>query len=101
MSAEALEDFLTAQVTTLCHCWRLVRDDGAVLGFTDHDRELAVDGTVFAPRTGFTASEARSSLGLGTDALEVEGALSSAEITEADISEGRLDGASVETLIVD
>ena len=27
--------------TTLCHCWKLLRRDGAAFGFTDHDRDLA------------------------------------------------------------
>ncbi len=30
---------LAADATTLCHCWRLARRDGVVLGFTDHDRD--------------------------------------------------------------
>ena len=31
---------------TLCHVWRLEQADGVVMGFTDHDRDLAVDGVV-------------------------------------------------------
>ncbi|MEQ9528912.1 MAG: DUF2163 domain-containing protein, partial [Parvibaculaceae bacterium] len=31
-------------VTTLAWCWKLVRRDGAVLGFTEHDRDLAFGG---------------------------------------------------------
>lgn len=88
-------------VTTLCHCWRLIRADATVAGFTDHDRALTVDGTSFEPEAGFTATEARGTLGLGVDSADVEGALSSARITEADILEGLYDGASVETLLVD
>jgi hypothetical protein len=32
---------LAGGVTTLCRCWRLERKDGAVMGLTDHDRDLA------------------------------------------------------------
>jgi uncharacterized phage protein (TIGR02218 family) len=87
-------------VTSLCHCWRLTTRDGAVNGFTDHDRPLLVDGTLFAPQTGFSASEARRSLGLAVDTLDVEGALSSQKISAGDIAAGLYDGASVETLLV-
>ena len=46
-------------------------------GYTDHDRALTVDGTTFEPETGFSASEARETLGLAVDTVDVEGALSS------------------------
>src|SRR5690606_13019159 len=91
---------LAGNVTTLCHCWRLTRTDGAVLGFTDHDGTVSCDGTVFRPGTGLAASEAKSSLGMAVDGMDVEGALSSAEIGEADIAAGLYDGARIETLLV-
>ena len=79
---------LEGEVTTLCHCWRLTRSDGTVMGFTDHDRQLVCDGTTFRPETGLAASEARRSLGLAVDAMDVEGALAALDITEADIAAG-------------
>jgi len=91
---------LGAQVTTLCHCWRVRRKDGAVLGFTDHDAGVVADGIAFEPRSGFAASEARQALGLTGDAADVEGALSSDDIRAEDIAAGRFDGAEVETLVV-
>ena len=56
--------------------------DGRVLGFTDHDRALTVDGTACKPASGFTATEARDTLGLANDTVDVEGALSSDMILE-------------------
>lgn len=96
----ALAEHLKQDVTTLCHCWRLTLRDGAVRGFTDHDRPLTVDGTLFRPESGFSASEARRSLGLAVDAADVEGALSAEDIREEDIAAGLYDGATVETLLV-
>lgn len=98
--SEAFLAHLAREVTTLCHCWRVARKDGAVLGFTDHDRPLLVAGVTFEPQSGFTASEARDSLGLSADAADVEGALSSEAIREEDIAAGRYDGATVDTLLV-
>ncbi|HVW55370.1 MAG TPA: DUF2163 domain-containing protein [Rhizobiaceae bacterium] len=91
---------LAGTATTVCQCWKLTRKDGTVLGFTDHDLPLVVDGVSFEPQTGFTASEARSSLGLAVDTVDIEGALSSTAIDEADIEAGRYDGAIVETMLV-
>ena len=97
---ESLAAHLAREATSVCHCWRVTRRDGTVSGFTDHDRPLTVDGTNFEPRSGFTASEARETLGLAADTVEIEGAISAAVITAEDIAAGRWDGAIVETLLV-
>ncbi len=96
-----LRERLERDCTTLCHCWRLERKDGHVFGFTDHDRRLQVGGLDFEPKSGFTPSETRSSLGMAVDAVDVEGALSSDILSEEDIAAGLFDGATVETLLVD
>ena len=93
-------EHLSLEITTACHCWRLTRVDGTVSGYTDHDRPLTVDGARFEPETGFSASEARDTLGLAVDTVDVEGALSSADIRDEDIAVGLYDGAKVETLLV-
>lgn len=87
--------------TTLCFCWRATKRDGAVLGFTDHDRSFSFEGTIFEPQSGFSQSEAQSSLGLAVDTAEIEGALSSARLSEDEIDAGLFDGAKVETFRVD
>ena len=87
-------------VTTLCRAWRLWRRDGAVFGFTDHDRDLSFDGTIFAARTGLEAAEASAELGFAIGGGEVAGALVSAGLTEPDILAGRYDDARVATWIV-
>lgn len=97
---QALLDHLGCDVTTLCHCWRLTRRDGVASGFTDHDRALSVDGTLFEPESGFGASEARETLGMAVDTVDVEGVLSSARIRDEDIAAGLYDGANIETLLV-
>ena len=86
--------------TTLCHCWKLLRRDGAAFGFTDHDRDLAFGGTTFAARTGLEAAEATAELGFAVGGGEVSGALVSAGITEDDLAAGLFDDATVETWLV-
>ncbi|WP_367715360.1 DUF2163 domain-containing protein [Nitratireductor sp. GISD-1A_MAKvit] len=95
-----LKTHLASETTSLCHCWRLSRADGVVFGFTDHDQSLVCDGTAFEPETGLTASEAKSSLGLSIDTVDVEGALSASQIREEDILSGLYDGARIETYLV-
>jgi uncharacterized phage protein (TIGR02218 family) len=87
-------------VTALCHCWKLIRRDGKTFGFTDHDRDLAFNGTTFAARSGLEAAEATAELGFAVGGGEVAGALVSAGLTEDDIASGLYDDASVETWLV-
>lgn len=89
------------RVTTLCHAWLVRRADGAVLGFTDHDRPLSVDGVLCEPAAGMVAAEARASAGLALDSTEIAGALSSARLVDGDIAAGAYDGATVEALSLD
>jgi uncharacterized phage protein (TIGR02218 family) len=80
----------------LCWCWKIVRGDGVIQGFTDHDVAVTFDGTDYEAASGFTASEVQSSLGLAVDNLTVAGALSSAAIDEAALAAGLYDDADVE-----
>src|SRR5690606_22973010 len=90
-----------AQVeTTTAQCWRLVRRDGEVLGFTDHDRGILVDGTLCSPVTGLEGSEMPARLGAQVETGDVLGVLASEAITEDDILLGKYDGARVESFLV-
>ena len=85
----------------LARCWRLTRRDGSVMGFTDHDRDLNFDGTTFEADAGLDAQALERSSGLSVDNTDVNGALRSDRISEADILAGRLDGAEVHQWLVD
>jgi len=96
----ALAAHLAGEAMTTCHCWRVTRRDGAVLGFTEHDRDLVFAGTTFLAASGFSASEAEAASGLSASADEVAGGFSSAAIREEDLAAGRYDGARVELFLV-
>ncbi len=87
---------LASGATTLCWCWRLVRRDGLVQGFTDHDHDVTFDGTTFEAASGMTASEMRDSVGLSVDNLEVTSAVTSDSLAEDDLAAGLYDDAAVE-----
>src|SRR5262245_13979768 len=95
-----LQAHLNTATTTLAWCWRITRNDGTRWGFTDHDRDLAFDGTQFEAATGFTASEIRDALGLSVDNLEVSSALKSDRLNEDDLAAGLFDDAGVEIWLV-
>ncbi len=97
----ALQDKLDAGVTTLAHCWKIARRDGAVLGFTDHDDDLVFAGVTYRAGTGFTGSEATSRFDLSIDGSEIAGAFDDQALTEHDLAGGRYDAAQIETWLVD
>lgn len=99
MSA-ALQAHLEGGATTVCRAFAVARRDGVVLGFTDHDRDLAFEGILFRADTGLTARALSQSTGLAVDNSEALGALSSDAITEADILAGRYDGAELRSWLV-
>lgn len=92
---EALLDHLGTGCTTVCRAWAVTRMDGVVMGFTDHDRDLAFEGVAFRAGTGLSARALQQTTGLSVDNSEAAGALSSAAVTEDDIIAGRYDGAEV------
>ncbi|MDX1785121.1 MAG: DUF2163 domain-containing protein [Roseovarius sp.] len=96
----ALEAHLKTGVTTTCRCWALVRSDGVVMGFTDHDGPLAFEGITFKADTGLSALALQQSTGLSVDNTEALGALSDAAIKEDDIEAGRYDGAEIRAWLV-
>ena len=91
---------LATGVTSVCQCWAVTRRDGVVLGFTDHDLDLAFDGIVFRAASGMTARALQAGTGLAVDNSEALGALSDASVSEADLMAGRFDGAEVRNWIV-
>jgi uncharacterized phage protein (TIGR02218 family) len=94
--APSLQAHLNTGTTTLAWCWRITRADNVRFGFTDHDRDLVFDGTLFEAATGFTASEIKDALGLSVDNLEVSSALKSDRLNEDDLAAGLYDDAAVE-----
>lgn len=94
------EAHLRSGATTVCRCWLVTRRDGTTYGFTDHDRDLVIEGVRYRAETGLTAGALQQSTGLSVDNAEAVGALSDLSLTEEDIEAGRFDGASVEAWLV-
>lgn len=97
----ALAEAFASGVTTLCWCWIATRSDGLRLGFTDHDRDLVVDGATCRAGAGLEAGALDRTLDLAADQTSVIGALSGDAINETDLRAGRWDAARVDVWRVD
>jgi uncharacterized phage protein (TIGR02218 family) len=100
MTADALYAHLEGGTTTVCRAWTVRLRNGTEMGFTDHDRDLVVDGVPCRADTGLTARALQQTTGLSVDNSEAVGALSDAAIREADLVAGRYDGAEVRAYLV-
>jgi hypothetical protein len=97
----ALAQHLAGEVTTLATCWKITRRDGVVLGFTDHVRDLEVDGVTYGAASGYTRTAIRSTADLAVDNLDVESVFADDGITEVDLRTGRYDFAEVRMFLID
>lgn len=95
-----LVEHLAGEATMLCRCWKLVRRDETVLGFTDHDRDIVFGDVTFEAASGLGSGQMEQSLGMAIDTQEVAGALTSERITADDLRAERYDGAHIEVWIV-
>jgi uncharacterized phage protein (TIGR02218 family) len=82
-------------LTSLALCWHLERRDGAGIALTSHDEPLLRKGITYEPAPGIMPASITRSVGLDADAGEVNGALSSDSLEEADLALGRWDGAGM------
>jgi uncharacterized phage protein (TIGR02218 family) len=98
--SSALTQHLAGEVTTLATCWKISRHDGVVLGFTDHVRDLEVDGVTYKAASGYTRTAIRGTADLAVDNLDVENVFSDDGITEEDLRAGRYDFAEVRMFLV-
>ncbi len=85
----------------LCHAFVLTRKDAVVLGFTDHDRDLEVDGVPCKAATGLDAGASLASEGFEGASFAVAGLLDDERLTAQDIAAGLYDGASIDAWRVD
>ena len=92
---------LSEPATTLCWAWKVTRRDGAVFGFTDHDRDLNFDSLTFMANAALNAGAIQKALGLAADNAQAAGGFNASAITEADLGSGLWDGAHVEAWRVD
>ena len=85
----------------LCRAWIVVRKDGQRLGFTDHDRDLVVDGVTCRASGGWSPGARDAAAGYAPGQGAALGVLDDAGVTEADLASGLYDGARVAELRVD
>jgi uncharacterized phage protein (TIGR02218 family) len=95
-----MQTHIAGDALTLATMWRIVRKDGEVFTFTDHDRDIVYAGETYVAALGYRRAAVSSGAELAVDETEVEGLLDSASISESDLRAGVWDGAAVRIFLV-
>lgn len=105
----AMKAELQSDCMTLCRLYKIVRTDGRVYTFTDHDQDIDTanyqcylddGGYIYEAAVGFSPTASQNKNDLSVDNQEATCFIDSENITEKDIRYGLWDAADVEIRIV-
>lgn len=99
-ASAALASHIAQTATTLATLWRVIRRDGQVFGFTDHDQDIVFNNVTYKAKTGYRRTALSSSGNLSVPDAQFWGVLDSAEIDDVSLRGGLWDGAQVSVFIV-
>lgn len=91
----AFKAHLAQEVTTLANCWQMVRRDGRIFFFTDHDQNLEISGDLYLSAIGYQQTAITTSASLAVDNLEVTGILDSETLIAEELRSGLFDFAEI------
>lgn len=95
-----MQAHLDTNQTTLAKLWKATLRDTTVIAFTDHDVSISYGGTTYLSTAGYTPTDVSRSSALNVDTMEMVGILEATGFTDADVLNGKLDGAVVEVRTV-
>lgn len=90
-----------SSVSRLCRCWKITRTDGVIIGATDHDTRIVIDGVTYLAKTAFSPTAYKKDNEATVDNGEIDSVIDSEAITEYDLISGKYDKAAIETFTID
>lgn len=101
-TSKGAESLLSARLHRFAHCWQLVRKDSFTFRFTDHDHQLTMmDGSIYVPFGGLSATASQRQGGLKDNNLEIQGMLDNSAITFDDLRAGKYRDAKITEHLLD
>lgn len=89
----ALTAHYAQSTTQLAMCWRVERTDAQTFGFTDHDRDIVIDGVTYRADAGLFVSTTQTTDGFNVSTMDVSAFLDIS--TESEIEAGIWDESVV------
>lgn len=91
---------LAGEALTMATLWRVVRRDGQVFTFTDHDADIVYGGETYVAALGYQRAAIGSGAELAVDETELLGLLNAGSIEPAHLRAGLWDHAEVRIFAV-
>jgi uncharacterized phage protein (TIGR02218 family) len=88
-----LKDHYAAEVRTIARCWQIERQDATILGFTDHDEDLEIEGITYESLNSGQTSAIEANDNLSVNTMDIQIVLDSEGITRDDVKAGRYERA--------
>ncbi len=88
-------------VLTLATCWKIMRTDGVILGFTEHDEKLLIDEVIYLPVNIHKTSALKNHSDLSFASSDISIAIDSDKILENDLLNGLYDRAEIIIFMID
>jgi uncharacterized phage protein (TIGR02218 family) len=95
-----LKGHLAQEVTSLCSCWEVHRQDGIVLYFTDLDAPIPFGGQTYLPAVGYNKTAVENKSDMSVDNLDVVGLLDDDSITVEDLRAGLYNYAEIRVFVI-
>jgi uncharacterized phage protein (TIGR02218 family) len=96
----AMKNYLAERVTYFVYCWKITLFHGTVLGFTNHQQDLTIDGVVYASEEGVSKTAITFSERLAPDNIDITGVIEEIQMLKQEIINGRFDGADIDIFVV-
>ena len=95
-----LKSHFESENTSLATCWKIIRTDNIMMGFTDHVEDINFASQNYIASSGFQPTDVLQRDDLSVDNMDIAGILDSSYITESDIQAGIYDFAEIEIFMV-
>jgi uncharacterized phage protein (TIGR02218 family) len=96
----AMQTHLESEVTTLALCWKILRRDGVVKAYTDHDVAITYSGVTYTPLESGAPSNYRQGSSLAPANMDLNMSFASATGTDAELRAGLYDYAEIWTFLI-
>lgn len=94
-SSTSVRKHLDGDVTALCTCWKIIRQDGKEFFFADSDSNLEIDGDTYLSVGAYSRTAIESTAALSVDNLDVEGITTPLMLPIEELRAGAFDHAEV------
>jgi uncharacterized phage protein (TIGR02218 family) len=85
-------------IQTIAHCWRVIRQDGEILGFTDFEHDLTFAGLTYISAEGFAPTDVDSNFS-GSGQVSISSFFGD-QVTRPELDGGIFEDATVEFIRV-